>query len=58
MPIWKRERIRTEFAVWLPDPLTVAIWILKSFVMTWPDGPETGSAGDTSIVDIDKESLY
>jgi hypothetical protein len=25
------ERSRTMFAVWLPDPLTVAIWMLKSF---------------------------
>jgi hypothetical protein len=24
------ERIRTRFAVWLPEPLTVATWMLKS----------------------------
>src|SRR5262245_7500765 len=26
------DRSRTRFAVWLPDPLTVATWMLKSFV--------------------------
>ena len=30
MPIWKMERIRTLLAVWLPEPLTVATWMLKS----------------------------
>jgi hypothetical protein len=30
MPIWKIDRKRTRFAVWLPDPLTVATWMLKS----------------------------
>ena len=30
MPIWKMDRIRTMLAVWLPDPLTVATWMLKS----------------------------
>src|SRR3954464_527579 len=30
MPIWKIERRRTRLAVWLPDPLTVATWMLKS----------------------------
>ena len=30
MPIWKIDRSRTRFAVWLPDPLTVATWMLKS----------------------------
>ena len=29
-PIWKIERSRTRLAVWLPDPLTVATWMLKS----------------------------
>ena len=33
MPIWKMERSRTRFAVWLPDPLTVATWMLKSLTM-------------------------
>jgi len=29
-PIWKIARIKTLFAVWLPEPLIVATWILKS----------------------------
>ena len=29
-PIWKIDRSRTRFAVWLPEPLTVATWMLKS----------------------------
>ena len=29
-PIWKMERIRIRLAVWLPEPLTVATWMLKS----------------------------
>ena len=32
-PIWKMERSRTRFAVWLPEPLTVATWMLKSLTM-------------------------
>ncbi len=28
-PIWKIERNRTRLAVWLPEPLTVATWMLK-----------------------------
>ena len=30
MPIWKIERISIRLAVWLPEPLTVATWMLKS----------------------------
>ena len=30
MPIWKIERSSTVLAVWLPEPLTVATWILMS----------------------------
>src|SRR5437660_8630271 len=51
------ERIRTELAVWLPEPFTVATWMLKSLITEWPDWPDRGSAGDTSSVDIDQESL-
>ena len=39
MPIWKMERIRTVLAVWLPDPFTVATWMLKSLITEWPDSP-------------------
>src|SRR5829696_697629 len=35
MPIWKMDRSSTRLAVWLPDPLTVATWMLKS-LMTAP----------------------
>ena len=35
MPIWKMARIRTVLAVWLPDPLTVATWMLKSLITEW-----------------------
>src|SRR5262245_48354581 len=30
-PIWKMARSSTEFAVWLPEPFTVATLMLKSF---------------------------
>src|SRR4051812_10498784 len=33
MPIWKMERRRTRLAVWLPEPLTVATWMLKSLTI-------------------------
>src|SRR5262245_6951565 len=33
IPIWNRDRSRTRFAVWLPEPLTVATWMLKSLTM-------------------------
>jgi hypothetical protein len=52
IPIWNKVLMRTLFAVWLPDPLTVATWILKSLVTGWPDGRITGSTGETSNVDI------
>ena len=29
-PIRRSDRSSTRFAVWLPDPLTVATWMLKS----------------------------
>ena len=57
MPIWKMDRISTELAVWLPDPLTVATWMLKSLTTGWLDWPGRESTGDTSRVDIDKESF-
>ena len=52
MPIWKMERIRTVLAVWLPDPLTVATWMLKSLTIGPGCWPTWASAGDTSSVDI------
>src|ERR1017187_5893061 len=52
MPIWKMERIKTVFAVWLPDPLTVATWMLKSFTTACGCKAASVAAGDTSSVDI------
>jgi len=57
MPIWKSERIRTVLAVWLPDPFTVATWMLKSLTTVLPGCPGCVSAGETSKVDIDRESF-
>ena len=57
MPIWKMERIRTVLAVWLPDPFTVATWMLKSLTTLCPGSLARGSAGDTSNVDIVAGSL-
>src|ERR1035438_6912265 len=58
IPIWKMARMRTVLAVWLPLPLTVATWMLKSLVTEWVGGSGRVSAGDTSRVDIDGGSLY
>src|SRR5437660_4162127 len=33
IPILKIARVSTRFAVWLPDPLTVAAWIVRSLMM-------------------------
>ena len=33
MPIWKMDRRSTRLAVWLPEPLTVATWMLKSLMI-------------------------
>ena len=34
MPIWKMARVKIRFAVWLPEPLTVAAWMVRS-LMIW-----------------------
>ena len=49
MPIWKMERSRTRFAVWLPDPLTVATWMLKSLTTRATDGETAVSWTATSL---------
>ena len=51
-PIWKIERIRTRFAVWLPEPLTVATWMLKSLTMR----PVVG-AGAWSVRAVSSEGM-
>src|SRR3954451_7360569 len=58
IPIWKMARISTLLAVWLPDPFTVATWMLKSLTTEWFGCSGRDSAGDTSKVDIDWDSLY
>src|SRR5712692_6772191 len=38
IPIWKIARVRIRFAVWLPEPLTVAAWMVRSlmiWLVTW-----------------------
>src|SRR5438876_12275494 len=38
MPMWKIALVRTRLAVWLPEPLTVAAWMVRSLTMasvTW-----------------------
>src|ERR1700737_3947847 len=33
MPIWKIALVKTRFAVWLPEPLTVAAWMVRSLMI-------------------------
>jgi hypothetical protein len=49
--------MRTVLAVWLPEPFTVATWMLKSLMTGWLAWPETGASGETSSVDIVEDSL-
>ena len=49
-PIWKSERSRTRLAVWLPEPLTVATWMLKSLTRVATDRGSAGTA--TSLKDM------
>src|SRR4029079_1414687 len=37
MPIWKSDRMRIRLAVWLPEPLTVATWMLNSLAVRCAD---------------------
>ena len=32
-PIWKIALVKTRFAVWLPEPLTVAAWMVRSLTI-------------------------
>ena len=43
IPMRSSERSRTRFAVWLPEPLAVATWMLKS--LTTRDRPEREEDG-------------
>src|SRR5215204_2057443 len=48
MPIWKMDRRSTRLAVWLPDPFTVATWMLKSLATApafwWAGWPASARA--------------
>ena len=33
MPMWKIALVRTRLAVWLPEPLTVAAWMVRSLMI-------------------------
>src|SRR6266567_3817878 len=33
IPIWKIALVKTRFAVWLPEPLTVAAWMVRSLTI-------------------------
>src|SRR5437660_115619 len=35
MPMKKIARVSTRLAVWLPEPLTVAAWIVRSLTTAW-----------------------
>src|SRR5713101_8132992 len=35
MPIWKIALVKIRFAVWLPEPLTVAAWMVRSLMICW-----------------------
>src|SRR6476619_3791888 len=48
-PIRRIERRRTRLAVWLPEPLTVATWMLKSFVIRGVTGCAAPSWAATSV---------
>src|SRR5262245_65547723 len=44
IPIWKIERSSTLFAVWEPEPLTVATWREKSLTRGFTWGGRGGAA--------------
>ena len=52
-PIWKIDRSSTMLAVWLPDPLMVAIWMANSLTMRSVREGETDSRTATSVTDIE-----
>ena len=49
MPIWKIDRSSTRLAVWLPDPFTVATWMLKSLIIRRVGGCAAPSWAATSV---------
>src|SRR5688572_9628731 len=51
-PIWKIERSSTRLAVWLPEPLTVATWMLKSLTRRGvaATSPAAGGLGGITLI--------
>src|SRR2546428_1492914 len=49
IPIWKIARSRTLFAVWLPEPLTVATWMLKSLRIGFMGSSATPRGARSSV---------
>src|SRR4029077_29242 len=45
IPMWKMARVSTRLAVWLPEPLTVAAWMVRSLTL----GSVTGE-GESGIL--------
>src|SRR6202171_3165888 len=35
MPMWKMALVKIKLAVWLPEPLTVAAWMVRSLMICW-----------------------
>src|SRR5205809_6579224 len=52
IPISRMDRSRTMLAVWLPDPLTVATWMLKSLTTRCCLEAERCSCNSRSVGDI------
>src|SRR5437867_11528367 len=49
IPIWKIARKRTLFAVWLPEPLTVATWMLKSLRIAFMGYSAAGAGSSVKV---------
>ena len=49
IPIENRERVRTRFEVWLPEPLIVAAWKVKSLT-TGSRFPATSSVASARAI--------
>jgi hypothetical protein len=56
-PIWKMERSRTRLAVWLPEPLTVATWMLKSLTTRDPTAAVPAASSLEGMQSISSERL-
>ena len=57
-PNWKIDRSSTRFAVWLPDPLTVATWMLKSLTIRRAAGGAAASWTAASVGVMENPSIH